>query len=204
MERGKEKQQTACPGEPGAVGSKIQPCSGGETLPAPVDASIDRLIGVGGMHESFAGEARPRLFPESLWLFIHDGALHRHIGWVRFWLLPGAFLSVSIVFLVLLAPAIACGRALYLVRHGRLADLGHLSWYAPFLPLVFSYISAYKFLLCCIWRQYRQVDKQNLGPRYRFPVLYLCLRVIEHYMIRLLPNSLIRKHLVTKQTSPRV
>lgn len=194
MERGKARR-TAGSEELGTDGSKTSSFGGNETLPAPVDASLYEVIGVGGMHGSFVGESRSRLFPDSLYLFIHDGALHRHIArsfWLRIWLLFGAFLSVSIVFLVLLAPAIVCGRAVYLARAGRLADLGHLPWYVPFLPLVFLYTSGYELLLYIAWQHFRETDTQNFGPTYRFPVLYICVNVIEHCIMWLLSIGMLK------------
>ncbi|KAM3563956.1 hypothetical protein ARSEF4850_002096 [Beauveria asiatica] len=195
-ERGKE-EQTAGPEEASADGRKTPPppYSGGETPPRPVPAEFYRKIGVGGMHGDWANTTGPRLFPESLYLFVHDGALHSFLArgfCVRIWLLLGAYFCISTPFLVRLAPVVVCCRVVYLVYHGRLAELGHLPWYAQFLPLVSFYICIYELALYATWRQYRLDDTHNFGPRYRFPALYLFLRHAEHILVRLLPTSLVR------------
>ncbi|KAM3466075.1 hypothetical protein MY5147_003838 [Beauveria neobassiana] len=197
MEGGQEKQ-TAGPEEASADRPETPPpppYSGSETPPLPNPAKFYRMIGVGGMHGDWTGTTRPRLFPESLYFFVHDGALHSYLAssfCVRIWLLLGAYLCISTPFLLPLAPVVVCCRAVYLVYHGRLAELGYLPWYAQFLPLAFLYMCLYELVLYLNWQQRRQVDTQNFGPRYRFPVLYLFLRTTEHHLIRLLPASLIR------------
>ncbi|KAM3455420.1 hypothetical protein MY3296_002400 [Beauveria thailandica] len=203
-ERGKE-EQTAGPEEATDDGRKTPPPppppppysgSGSETpRRRPIPAEFYRMIGVGGMHGDWANTTGPRLFPESLYLFVHDGALHSFLArgfCVRIWLLLGAYFCISTPFLVRLAPVVVCCRVVYLVYHGRLAELGRLPWYAQFLPLVSFYMCIYELALYCTWRQYRQDDTHNFGPRYRFPALYLFLRNAEQLLIRLLPASLVR------------
>ncbi len=55
MERGKG-QQTTCPRELGADRRKTPPYSGSETSPAPIPATIDRVIDSGGMHGCLLAE----------------------------------------------------------------------------------------------------------------------------------------------------
>lgn len=194
LEPGKARQ-TACLEELGIDGSKTPPCSGSETSPESDPADVHRIISVRGIHALLAGESRSRLFPESLYLFIHDGALHRYIAcnfWVRIWLLFAAFLSVSIVFMVPLTPVFLCGRAVYLARFGRLADLGDLSYYPPCLPIVFFELFGSEAFFYICWHQFRLTDTHNFGPEYRFPILYICLRAIEHYTW-LMSISLLRR-----------
>lgn len=192
------EQQTTSDNEPSDGADRPPPPSSRSRLSAmPIPESLYRLVGTRGLHRSFTRSTGPRLFPESLYRYIHDGALHRYMAgrfWLRFWLLPAAFFALSLVLVVLLAPVIVFGRARHLAREGRLpADLGRLSWYAPFLPLICAFLSLNEMYFYCHWVKCRRADTQHFGPTYRFPVLYVWLRVVENCMVRLLPSRVLRK-----------
>lgn len=149
-----------------------------------------RWITAGGIHQDLLN--RPRKFlPQSLFRFLHED-LHLCIAdsfCVRIWLLPAAFVLVTVALFTPLAPFIVCTRFFYLACFGTLADVGNLSWYAPIPALLFAYLFALEIALFFAWVYFRDRDTEQFGPTYPFPVLYMCLRMIDGWIMWLLRLS---------------
>lgn len=129
----------------------------------------------------------PGFLPESFYLFIRDGSLHRYIGQrfcARTWCLPAAFLYISVFALLRLTPYLVCARVIHLAtRRNTLTEIGSLMWYRLCLQFVFLYLLTMELTFFWALRCFKELGHPD--GTYPFPVLYICLRAVGHWTLRL-------------------